>query len=148
VEIKGGKKITPASGYEDVELPGPPPIGTDGGIAPSHGVAGPPPLPAATPENFICMRGPCKHHVHLQTVADYGNPSGTFAPGEEPRQHTYLCVAFPGIEIDFTEDCCFACNRWEPMLPIERNRIKSRRARFRKDHPELAKKLKEKRNVR
>ena len=137
MEIKGGTKFAPAVAYQDVELPSAPPISPDGGIAPGHGVAPPPALPPATPENFICLRGPCRHHVHLQTVADYGNPAGTFKKGEEPRQHTYLCVAFPGLEIDLTEDCCFDCNRWSPLM---REEIEARQRgldTFYEQHPEL-----------
>lgn len=77
----------------------------------------PEPVPPRTPENFICLRGPCRFYWHLTTMAGEGNPAGTFeALGiPRPRQHHHVCLVNPGFETDLTDDNVFDCNRWEPL---------------------------------
>jgi len=69
-------------------------------------------------------------------MANSGNPAGTWEDLgiPEPRQHHHLCL-LPGtdVEVDFTEDCCFSCNRWDPLSRKELAALEKRR----KDYEDL-----------
>mgnify|MGYP001583113780 CR=1 FL=1 len=116
----------PADIYAGVAPAPLPPIAPDGGFAPKPGPVGPPPpLPAATPDTFLCLRGPCRHHWELVTHLEAGNPALTWDPeiglkdenGQpvaQPKQHSRTCLVQAGTETDLTEDVVYACSRWDP----------------------------------
>jgi hypothetical protein len=122
----------PAERYADVQLPPGPPIAPDGGIAPGYGIQPAPAPPEATPDAFVCLRGPCRHYWHLETFAGAGNPKGTFENLglREPRQINRTCIANPGHETDLTEDCVYECNLWDPLSPDQLDAIEARRRRY------------------
>lgn len=70
---------SPTDVYADIAPQPLPPIAPDGGIAPGT-VGAPAPLPAATPQTFICLRGPCRHYHEIKIHLDVGNPAQTFDP--------------------------------------------------------------------
>lgn len=88
-------------------------------------VAGPPgkpdrikqgePIPAATPETMICLRG-CKHYVEILTRFQAGNPKGTF--DKPPQARNRFCKAIPSSEIDLTDELVEECNLFEPLTAI------------------------------
>jgi hypothetical protein len=117
-ERDSGKTFVPGETFKDVEPAPMPPLAPDGGVVPGAGIAPPSAAPAATPENFICLRGPCRHHWKIETTSSAGNPEGTFeALGvREPRQIHYICLVHPGLETDLTDDCAYTCTRWDPAV--------------------------------
>lgn len=84
---------------------------------------------AMTPENTICLRGPCRHFWQLVSTAPMGNPKGTFEELglREPRQYSYACLTHPGTETDLGEDVIYECSRWDPMTNRELVRLRRRR---------------------
>ena len=146
-ETDSGKVKAPMDQYASVEPAPLPPIGPDG--APMLLALGnPSPVPAATPQNFVCLRGPCRFYWELHTFMGAGNPAGTWGEDglkdedghriREPRQINRACLAHPGTETELTEDCVFECNKWDPLTPREVKRIDKRRSRYFKLHPEHA----------
>ena len=140
------KSRTPIEQYKDVELGGLPPIAPDGGFAPGP-VGMPPGVDAATPANFMCLRGPCRHYWQIETFMASGNPKETWGPDglkdpdtglplRVPRQISRSCVANPGHETELTEDCVYDCNRWDPLSPREVRGRDKRAAKYLKLHPE------------
>jgi hypothetical protein len=140
-----GYKV-PLESLSDVELGGLPSIAPDGGFAPDPiGMA--PSVPAATPEHFLCLRGPCAHYWELETFFASGNPSMTWdaedglkddsgKPVRMPRQISRSCLAQPGMETELTDDVVYACNRWTPMTARELRARDKRRAKYLKIYPE------------
>lgn len=136
------KVKAPIDQYKDIE-PGPMQIAPDGGIMLTMGQ--PAAVPPATPDNFVCLRGPCRHYWRMETFMASGNPKGTWGPGglkdehgkpvRVPRQINHTCLAHPGTETELTEDCVFVCNKWDPLLPSDlADRIK-RQDKYFKLHP-------------
>lgn len=130
--------------YADFE-PAPLSIGPDG--APQLGALGlPPPIPAATPQNFVCLRGPCRFYWQMETFMSSGNPAATWGPDglkdesghaiRAPRQILRTCLAHPGTETELTEDCVFDCNLWDPLTTREVKRREKRRSKYLKLHPD------------
>jgi len=146
-ESPTSKSKTPIEQYKDVDLGGLPPIAPDGGFAPGP-VGMPPPVDAATPENFVCLRGPCRHYWQIETYMASGNPKETWDPetglkdlvtGQPlrvPRQISRSCTAQPGTETHLTEDCVYECNRWDPMTARELRVRDKRTKKYLKLHPE------------
>lgn len=141
-----GKVKAPIDQYADFE-PAALVVGPDG--APVLGALGnPPPIPAATPANFVCLRGPCRHYWEFTSYMSSGNPAGTWGDDglkddagnhiREPRQINRVCLAHPGTETELTEDCVFDCNRWDPLTPRELKRRDKRRSKHLKLHPDHA----------
>lgn len=136
------KHKAPLDQYEGVELPAIA-VAPDGGIV---GVGSPISVPAATPENFVCLRGPCRHYWQVETFIAAGNPSGTFGPKglidpetkkplRIPRQINRSCLAHPGTETELTEDCAFACNKWDPLTPREVRTKEKAAEKYYRIHP-------------
>jgi hypothetical protein len=128
------------SGADDFE-PAPIPPGaasTTGVMAPIGGVGLPPALPPATPENWVCLRGPCRFYMHFQSAGEFGNPEGTFEEGEEPKMNHHYCTAIPGSYLDMGDDMIFKCGRWDPEDPddIEVMARERRRSKYLKLHPD------------
>ncbi len=120
----------PRERYANIEPADLPVIGPDGGFAPGA-VGVPPSVPAATPENFVCLRGPCRHYWQRSTFMASGNPDSTWGedglkdvdtgePLREPRQIDRTCLAHPGTETELTEDTVYECSRWVPVSPLRR----------------------------
>lgn len=107
--------------FKEVEpIPVPPPA-PDGGPNMARYLGEVEPIPAATPENFICLRGPCKNYVEIHSFAEVESRGLSHTP----KQINRLCRVIPGTEIDLTDDCVFHCSEWTPLLPgemVERNR--------------------------
>jgi hypothetical protein len=139
---------TPLEQWEKVPASPMPPIAPDGGIAPGYGVGLAPAVPAATPANFVCLRGPCRHYWEVHTFMASGNPSATWGedglkdeagqPIRQPRQINRSCLSAPGSEMELTDDTVYFCNRWDPMTPRELRRREKPQQRHLKMHPELA----------
>lgn len=135
----------PLESFRKLEVSPLPPLAPDGGFAPGP-IGLPPPLPPATPEHFVCLRGPCRHYWELVTEMPAGNPAETFGPDgltdqdgqpvQIPRQITRTCTAHVGTETDLTDDNVYACNRWDPLEPGELKKIRKRQAAYFHDHPE------------
>lgn len=138
---EGGERdaFVPRSVYKNWE-PGPlPPIATDGGFDPKFAAVNvPDALPAATPENMICLRGPCRNYWTLVTNFGAGNPKGTFQELNlpVPRQHHHICTLIDGMETDLTEDVCYDCNRWDPLIAADLEDLEKRRATYLQNQPE------------
>lgn len=114
------------------------PMAPDGGPVAGYGLGQPAPVPERHPDNFICLRGPCRHYWHLVTMAQEGNPSDTWEHLKipAPREHHHTCLVNPGFETAFSDDCAFECNRWVPLSENELVQIKRRRDEYFARHPE------------
>ena len=88
------------------------PITPDGGIAP-QGVGMPEPIPEATLESMICLRGPCRHYHEMTSKFPAGNPTGTL--NGLPDQINRSCTYVPGSCTDLVDECISACNNWDPV---------------------------------
>lgn len=117
--------------YADFE-PGPVPTAPDGGIAPGFGMEGPPPVPELNAENCVCLRGPCRYYWRTVSLFDSGNPADTWEKlgMRAPRQHNHVCLLNRGMETDFTDDCIFECNKWDPLLPKDLVQLDARRRAY------------------
>lgn len=111
--------------------------GIDAGIAMAM-VGQPPAVPARHPDNFICLRGPCRHYWNLVTMAQEGNPEETWeALGiEAPRQHHHICLVNPGYETSFGDDNAYKCSKWDPYNDGELVQIRANREAYYSKHPE------------
>lgn len=97
------------------------PVAPDGGPVPGLALEGPD-RPEPTEDNFVCLRGPCRHFWHLVCSAGEGNPKGTFAAlgVPEPREHHLTCTAHPGTETQLSfDEIVYECNRWDPVTASE-----------------------------
>jgi len=116
------------------------PVALDGGPAPGYGSGGlsQASVPSRSPDNFVCMRGPCKHYWNLTTMADEGNPPDTWKHLgiEPPRKHHHICLVNPGFETSFEDDNVFACNKWDPLGLYDLIEIEGSREGYFKLHPE------------
>lgn len=150
------RRKRPAAQYQGIPPAQLPPMAPDGGPSPVA-IAAPPPMPPATPELFVCLRGPCRHYWELVTHLESGNPADTWDAEEglvdpqtgaavrQPRQINRTCLVHPGLETDLTDDLVYSCDRWDPLIPGERllkRRDKNRHLYF-KLHPEHRPRTKE-----
>jgi len=92
-------------------------------------IPGPYRIPDATPENMVCLRGPCRHYWFSKTSAEIGNPAGFFESigQEEPRQHHHVCLL---DDSQLKDDCVFECSQWDPLSPRKAKKIEKRRAAY------------------
>jgi hypothetical protein len=126
-----------------------PPLAPDGGLVPVA-MGNPPPVPPATPELFVCLRGPCRHYWQISSHLVSGNPEETWGedglrdergqPLRAPRQITRACTYQAGVDTQFTDDIVYACNRWDPVLPKDEARLEKRRRIYLKQFPQYASK--------
>lgn len=86
-------------------------VAPDGGLA-AGPVGLPRPLPQARPEDFVCLRGPCRHYVEIGSLADVEDRVDI--ADYRPMQINRMCRVIPGIQIDLTDDAVLDCNRWDP----------------------------------
>lgn len=97
-----------------------------GGFQPTQlGVGMPPPIPEATEENMVCLRGPCRHLYQADQYFAAGNPAGT--PGVERVMTTRFCLLPKGEPIDLTDECVYKCSHWDPSPDEE---LETRRAKW------------------
>lgn len=141
------KHRTPLDQYKDVELGGLPPLAPDGGFVAQGPIGQAPAVPAATPQSFICLRGPCRHYWQLETFMASGNPIDTWGPDglkdpetgkplRIPRQINRSCLAHTGTETELTEDTVYNCNRWDPLSARELRKLDKRRRVYLKLYPD------------
>jgi hypothetical protein len=128
---------------EDTYSPPAMPVGADGGIdgALATAMIGQPALvPARSPANFVCLRGPCRHYWHLVTMAQEGNPEETWAHLgiKAPRKHHHTCLVNPGFETDFGDDNAYECSKWDPMQQPDLVQLQTNRQNYFAQHPEHA----------
>jgi hypothetical protein len=117
------------------EEPGPlPPLAPDNGFAPPLLATPAAPIPAAAEENFVCLRGPCRFFLQLNSIAEVDAPT----LDHQPEQINRFCRAIPGIEIDLTDDNVFACTGWDPDLSPERGYREDRRVAYLNANPRVA----------
>lgn len=99
---------------------GPLVVGPDGGFVPTPPVGHPFPIPAATTETLICLRG-CRHYLELKSGFLAGNTMDSL--DKPPIQINRYCLVHPG-GIDLVDETVLDCNRWhpeDPTLVSERN---------------------------
>lgn len=94
-----------------------------------HSLGDPEPVPERTPENLICLNGPCRYFWSMETMGHSGNPASYWrelgvAP---PRQRHLSCLRDPSGETDFTDDNVYTCNQWDPMTREETVALLERR---------------------
>ena len=140
-----GKHRSLVDQYANVQLP-PPAIGpaaTPIGIGAVGSAAA---VPAARPETFVCLRGPCRFYWELETFMASGNPQTTWDPEiglkdehgkpiRMPRQVNRTCLVHPGTETELTEDVVYNCSRWDPMSPREVRAREKRIAKYFRNYP-------------
>jgi hypothetical protein len=106
------------------------PVAADGGPVPGFGVMEAPLREEPTEDNFVCLRGPCRHFWHLVCSAGEGNPGGTWkALGiPAPREHHLTCTAHPGTETTLSfDEIVYECSRWDPLTEPEISALEARR---------------------
>lgn len=131
--VEKDSKHHEAEDFEEDDLPAVPVVMTPEGPMPLP-VAPPPPVPDRHPDNFICLRGPCRHYWKLVTMAGEGNPVGTFQVVKKQIHHT--CLINPGFETSFADDNAYECNLWDPTTPDQLVALSRRREDYFKQHPE------------
>ncbi len=141
---EGDKTKSPIEQFSAIEPSPLPPIAPDGGFAGPIGA--PPPIPPATPDTFMCLRGPCRFYWELITHMESGNPAETWGeeglrdehgePIAQPRAISRTCVANTGHETDLTDDNVYECNRWDPLTAREVKRLDKRRSKYLRLHPD------------
>lgn len=139
----------PLETYARIEAAPLPPMSPDGGVMPGAGLAPPAPVPAATPDNFVCLRGPCRYYWEIVTHLVSGNPKDTWdvedglkdqdgKPLEAPRQISRSCLVHPGGETELTDDVVYRCNRWDPLERSDVKAVEKRRRVYLKTFPQHA----------
>lgn len=94
----------------------------------------PEPIPEATPETMICLRGPCRHYMELQSMFQHGNTKGTL--DHVPKQQNRFCRAIEGTDIDLTDEVVYECTEWDPLLKAETLARKVRRDQWLEENKE------------
>jgi hypothetical protein len=87
------------------------------------------PIPEASEENLICLRGPCRNYMEIVQRFDVGNTIGTLT--QEPRLTNRFCRIPNSSDIDLTDSCVYACSHWDPIDPDD-SEYKLREERRRK----------------
>jgi len=85
-----------------------------------------PPIPQATPNTFLCLRGPCRYYLEIHSMADME----TRGLDKPPKQINRHCRVIPGIDFDLTDDCVYACSDWDPLEPKAIAEREARRDRY------------------
>lgn len=75
-------------------------------------LAPPDPTLPATPEHFVCLRGPCRFYLEIKSPAQIENRG----MGYTPEQTSRYCRAVQGATIDLGDDNVIACNTWDPSF--------------------------------
>jgi hypothetical protein len=93
------------------------------------------PMPDYTPENVICLRGPCKHYWEMKLFFESGNTEGTMP--EAPKYTQRACLRQSGVVQNLNDDVVFECSSWEPMTKVERNVQDAAREEFYQENPQF-----------
>jgi hypothetical protein len=125
-EVEDDKRVE-LDPFRDAESMPTPPVAPDGGPNMIGYLGVPDPIPPATPDQFICLAGPCRHYLEIHSLADV-ETRGHNGP---PKHINRLCRVISGVEIDLTDDCVFSCSEWDPLVPGETRERDRRRAAFR-----------------
>lgn len=112
--------------FKDVETMPVPPPAPDGGPNMMGYLGTPEPLPAADPDNFVCLRGPCRHYIEIHSFAEVE----TRGLNHVPKQINRMCKVISGVEIDLTDDCVFHCSEWDPLDSVDVQARERRRQRY------------------
>jgi len=70
------------------------------------------PMPPAVPEHFVCLRGPCKHYLEIQSPSDVENRTLGYLPVQISR----YCRAIQGAILALDDDSVFSCTEWDPRV--------------------------------
>lgn len=92
------------------------------------GYAEPYAQPAATEENFICLRGPCVHYWEQKMFLNVGNTQDVL--DHAPILVSRGCMRQAGYYYDLTDETIGDCNQWEPRDPEEIALQNQRREKF------------------
>lgn len=98
------------------------------GFAPTAGFMEPYEQPAATPENFICLRGPCVHYWEQKMHLNVGNTRDVL--DHAPMLVSRGCMKQPGYYYDLTDETIADCNQWMPQDPDQQKKVVDRREKF------------------
>lgn len=107
------------------------PVGPGGDFIPGIGNYEQEPLPPATPEHFVCLRGPCKHYMELRQNFPVGNSAGTLE--RLPVQISRSCLRLVGVEIELTDTTVRDCNQWDPTDDVLVQLRRTNREKFTKE---------------
>lgn len=111
-----------------------PPMGPDGSFMPQLPVELEP-IAEATPENMICLRGPCRFYLEMDTNFQAGNTRGTLE--RKPIQRNRFCRVIPGDSIPLTDEVVSACSEWDPLVPADTLRRNANRKKWLSKNPEF-----------
>ncbi len=101
--------------------PAPIAAGPDGGPVPIPQTK----LHVLQDEDWICLRGPCRHYHRMTTSFDAQRPMPQRGPdgelvspdaGHEPRATIHTCYPSPGVEFSMGELVVYDCNLWDPIV--------------------------------
>lgn len=98
-------------------------------------VMDPEPLPEATPEHFICLRGPCRHYMETSVMFPASNPRGQL---KKPKQITRMCSALPQTYMDLTDENVYTCSKWSPLTPAELTAEEQLREDYYQRNPQIS----------
>ena len=96
---------------------------------PATAISQPEPIPEATPENFVCLRGPCINYMEVTHRFNHGNRE----MGDEfaPKQYTRYCLKTIN-PIELTDELVHDCSHWCPMGHKEHAKVEAARNAYRK----------------
>lgn len=127
------KLIDPLDAFLSTDLP-PLAVSPDGSARP--GIIGEPfKIPDATPENFICLRGPCRNYFETQMVFGVGNTRDSLET--EPILIKRMCTRVAGLDFDLTDECIKKCSDWSPYTEAELNDVAARQDNFYQRFPQF-----------
>src|SRR6185436_8511362 len=104
------------------------PVGPEGSFIPATAVYESDPIPEATEENMVCLRGPCRHYLEMRPFFAAGNAKGTLDHHHVLVKRT--CMVISGYEVDMTDEVMNECTGWDPLMPEELALKNSRRERY------------------
>lgn len=116
--------INPMDTLLDTDF-GPIPMGPQGEFVPATAAFESEPIPPASEDNFICLRGPCRHYFEMKVHFSAGNTRGTLT--SVPILTKRSCTRIVGYEVDLTEEIVYSCNEWDPYTPAEIDAREARR---------------------
>lgn len=89
-------------------------------------------IPAATPEEFICLRE-CRHYFETTMVMGVGNTRDSL--DSEPILIKRSCRRIPGYDFDLTDECIRDCNDFDPLDKTFVDERELRRQAYYAAHP-------------
>lgn len=107
--------------------------GPDGGFVPQMALI-PEPIPAATPQSFLCLRGPCRYYLERRYPAQVGNTKGTFdRPLVQIERH---CHRMNAVATSLMDELVSECNEWHPYMAEEVSARDAAREAVKAAHPD------------